>query len=256
MKRILNIFIILFVLLTNQSIYSQSSEHFFNEGITFYQNGQYEQALHSFQKILDSGYENGSVYFNMGNCYYKLNNLGKAILFYERAVKLMPNDEDIQANLDLANKLVVDEIEPMEQFFIIQILNAYYYFLPLNLQLWLTAGAYIICGIFIGLWILTRKRRARIATFRLAVVFGIVCFVFGLSLLGRYSDQKNRVEAIILKEEVTVQSAPGIQEGSVEAFVIHEGTKVRIDREEGDWLEIVLLDGKVGWVEQSVLEVI
>ena len=144
----------------------------------------------------------------------------------------------------------------MQQFFLMRFLHTYYYLLPFNNQLWLVAVTYLVFGLFISLWILARKSLVRMVSFRLAIAAGILFLVFGFSLLGRFSDQKNRVEAVILQDEITVRSAPGPQEGSVEVFALHEGTKVRIDREEGEWLEIVLLDGKVGCVERMVLEVI
>jgi len=257
MKRFVQIFLLSVLILSAvHSAYSNSNEQFFTEGNIFYQDGQYEQALQSYQKILDSGHENGAVYFNMANSNYKLNNLGQSILFYERALKLTPGDEDVQANLALANKLVVDEITHMQPFFLMRFLHAYYFLLPFNLQLWLAAGTYLVCGLFISLMILARKRLVRMVSFRLAIAAGILFIVFGFSLLGRFSDQKNKIEAVILQNEIAVRSAPGPQEGSVEVFALHEGTKVRIDREEGEWLEIVLLDGKVGWVERTVLEVI
>ena len=235
--------------------FPQEEQHLFTEGNTYYQNGQYSDALGRYSKILHMGYESGPLYYNMGNCYYKLQNIGRAILYYEKAKRLMPNDEDLKENLVLANLAVVDKIPPKSEFILFQWIHGFYHLLPKVLLAGVVAGLYVGFIGFLICWILSSKRVLRIAAFRMGVVFGIFFLVFGLSLFGRLRGDKKKVEGIILEAKVDVMSAPNEEEG-VEVFSLHEGTKVRLGPKSGEWVKITLLDGKVGWVKQKTLETI
>ncbi len=227
----------------------------FQQGVRFYQDGNYAEALQSFQRIHDSGVESGALYFNMGNCYYKLGDLGHAILFYERAQKLIPGDEDVQFNLGLVNDSIVDQIEKQQDFFLLRFWRGFLFLLHKTTLLALIGALYGITILFLILWLLARKDIIRLASRRLAVTFGVLFLVFGFTFLARLHDEKTRVEAVILADKVDVMSAP-LAQGGTEVFVLHAGTKVRLDRQRDEWVEIILPDRKVGWVKKDVLEVI
>jgi tetratricopeptide (TPR) repeat protein len=227
----------------------------FRQGNSYYQAGQYEQALESYQKILNEGYESGVLYFNMGNCCYKLSRIGQSILFFERAKKWMPADEDLKTNLALANLAVVDKIEIPPEFFFFKIIHVIVYLIPKPILLIAVIVFYFLAvGCFI-LWMLGRKGFWRSAGLRGAVAFGVPFAVLGVLLFSQIHEDKTRREAIILASKADVMSAPGEQEGT-EVFTLHEGTKVSLDRESGQWIEIVLPDRKVGWVKKDALGVI
>ena len=97
---------------------TDESTHHFQQANQYYLNEDYQHALESYQQILQSGYESAELYYNMGNVFYKLKNIPSAILYYEKALVLKPNDEDIRFNLSLANQLTTDKIEALPQFFI------------------------------------------------------------------------------------------------------------------------------------------
>lgn len=226
----------------------------FQEGNRIYQAGDYETALQSYRRILEMGHESGPLYFNMGNCHYKMQEIGRAVLFYERARKLMPGDEDVQANLALANLAVVDKIEPQAEFLLFRIGRGIIHLLPESVLVAVLVGAYLVFIGFLVLWIVARKRLPRLIGSRMSVLFGILFVVLGLCLAGQQRDASQTVEAVIMVGNVDVMSAPGGD--GVEVFTLHEGTKVRLDQESGEWVEIVLPDRKVGWVRQEVLEII
>ena len=234
---------------------AQENEQLFDQGNTYYQNGQFEEALNAYQKIINKGYESGSLYFNIGNCYYKLNDVGKTILNYERARRLIPNDEDLKANLAIAQLSVVDKIEPQKQFILFQITDKLIQLLPLGLLIGVVAGSYIMTAVFLIVWTMNRKAAVRYFTIRMVVLFGVLFLFFGLALLGQVRESGKTVEAVILVDKVDVMSAPGAQ-GGTEIFSLHEGTKVEIDQMADDWVEIILPDRKVGWVKQEVIEII
>lgn len=244
-------FIIVFLL--SGLLWADSRQHYFEQGNQYYRDGEFVKALEAYQKITDTGYENGPLYFNIGNCYYKTGEIGRAILNYERARKYIPSDEDLKANLAIAQLSVVDQIEPASDFFVIQILHAFYYILPEKLQLSLVLMGYILFTGSLVFLILSRSLRWRTAAVRLLWMSGVVFVLLLFSYAGRMLDARNSVEAVILKDKVDVMSAPTAQ-GGMEVFSLHEGTKVRLDRFSGEWVEIVLPDRKVGWVKNDVLE--
>ena len=253
-KKTIGVYCLIFLFYSG-FVYSQETTQFAITGNTHYQNSEYEKALNAYREIVDRGYESGVLYYNIGNCYYKLQNIGRAILYYERAKRLMPRDEDLKTNLALANLGVVDKISPRKEFLLFRIVRGFTHLLPKTLLIWIVTGFYLSTIGFIILWIVARNRILRRIAFRMGILLGILFLVFGLSLLGRILEEGKRVEGIILADKVDVMSSPS-DEGGMEVFSLHEGTKVRIDQKSGDWIEIVLADGKVGWVKSEVLEII
>ena len=246
---------VLFLLFPLNPSSADEMERLFTEGNTLYQEGKYREALEFYKKIIDSGYESGPAYYNMGNCYYKIQETGKAILHYERARKLIPGDEDLKANLALANLTVIDKIEARSGFLLFRIVRGLTHLLPTSILVWVVGGTYLGCILFLIVWIVSRKRFLRVVCYRAGLFFGILFLVFGLSLIHQLHEEHQRIEGIILTDKVDVMSAPSVDEG-MEVFSLHEGTKVRIDQRSRDWVEIILADGKVGWVKQDVLEII
>jgi len=231
---------------------ADSNETLFLEGNKYYQNGQYEEALGSYQRILDAGFESGPLYFNMGNCCYKLSRVGPSILFYERAKKRIPSDKDLAANLAMANLAVVDKIEPLPEFILSKIIRITVHAIPGRILTGLVTACYLLSAGFLILWMLGRKGGLRRAGLRGAAVFGALFAVFGILLFGQTRGDAARREAVILAAKADVMSGPG-EQGGTEVFSLHEGTKVRLDRESGEWIEIILPDRKVGWVKKDAL---
>jgi len=246
---------IIFLLFHMNYSFAGEKEHLFTEGNKFYQEGKYLEALNAYKKILEMGYESGSLYYNIGNCYYKIHDVGRAILYYERARKLIPDDEDLKANLKLANLSVVDKINPRPQFILFRIVDAFLYILPKSVLIWGVIGLYLIFMATFVLWVISRKRMVKLVTLRMIAFWGVLLIVFGLSVIGRLEEEKKKIYGIILVQKVNVMSAPSQEEG-VEVFSLHEGTKVQVDKKSDGWVEIVLADGKVGWVKRDVLEII
>ncbi len=225
----------------------------FRQGNALYQAGQFDSALAAYGQVLGQGFENGPLYFNMGNCAYKLGRTGTAVLYYEKARRFMPSDEDLKANLLMANLRVVDKVEARSEFLPLRLFRIVVRGLPAPVWALMTIGFFGLAIAGAVLFLLSRRRFLAVNGYRGAVMFGILFVVAGLLWLGRVLSDRSTVEAVILAAKVDVMSAPGGQD-SVESFSLHEGTKVRLDRESGDWVEIVLPDGKVGWVMKSSLE--
>ena len=228
---------------------------FFEEGNRQYQNGNYDAALNSYLQIYESGFESGALHYNIGNCYFKQGDLGRSILFYERSLALNPRDDDARANLELARSLTADEITPLPGFWFLKVVRWWVHALPGSLLVAIVGLSYLVGTAALVAIMLSRRRLVEMWGRGVAIVCGVLVLVFGINLFSIELGLGEPVEAIVLAEEVSVQSAPS-DDLALQVFTIHEGTKTRIDQQTGEWAEIVLADGKVGWVRVEVLEII
>ena len=228
---------------------------FYQEGNRLYQEGDFEGALASYLRLVEAGFESGEVYYNIGNTYFKLGDVAPSILYYERARRLLPGDEDVQANLDLARSLTVDEIEPLPRFWLFSAMQWWVGLLPRTLLIAVVAASYLVGTGVVLLLILKRGAQVAVWGRRIALVSGVVFFLFGLNLAVRELELGQAQEAVVLQLQVDVLSAP-LDDETLTIFTVHEGTKVRIDRLSEEWAEVALEDGRVGWVPVGVLETI
>jgi hypothetical protein len=231
---------------------AQDPQQVFEQASQLYQQGKFAEAGEAYESLVNNGYASGVLYYNLGNAYYKVGNIAKAVLFYERALKLMPNDEDLRYNLQLANSVIIDKIEPAPRLFIWQYWDGMKQMLSLHGLTWL---AYLVFVLTIGAWaglILARTYRFR----RIALIAGSVSgLVFALVLVvffGRLSDLGSKDSAVVTAQITTVKNSPDPK--SSDAFVLHAGVKVQITDQLSDWVKIRLADGKVGWMERSAAE--
>mgnify|MGYP001212312391 CR=1 FL=1 len=237
--------------LTTPTTFAQ--EAFFDEGNQRYQEGDFRGALDRYVQILDQGLESGELYYNVGNAYFKLGELGPAILYYERARRLMPADDDLAANLELARSLTADAITPLPEFWLFRIIGWGVDLLPRSALLWVVALAYLAA--MSGLTGMVLRRATPVAAWgkRIAVGGAAITVLLGINLVARELSLGAAEEAVVMSVEAEVQSAPS-EDTTLQIFTVHEGTKVRIDRRSDDWVEIVLEDGKVGWTRADHLE--
>jgi len=228
---------------------------FYQEGNRLYQDGDFEGALSSYLRVVEAGQESGEVFYNIGNSYFKIGELARAILNYERARRLLPGDEDVRANLGLARSLTVDEIEPLPRFWVLDAWSWWVGLLPRSFLIGVVALAYFTGTT--GVILLLMKRGKSLARWGGRVVFGAssVLLIFGLNLAIRELEIGQAEEAVVMAPQVAVRSAP-VDDEALTIFTVHEGTKVRVDRRAETWAEVVLEDGKVGWVRVEVLETI
>jgi len=225
---------------------SPTMESHLRAGVLEYQNNNFVGALDNFLLAESAGLSNPDLYFNIGNAYFKQQLLPEAILYYERANKLKPEDKDILHNLAIAQAQTRDKIEVMPDFIVstwIKKLSR-----AVDTDSWAVFSLIFLaaCFLFFILFFFAYNVRLRKFSFFLAVsfiVFTITCFIFAA---GQKKEMLDHSEAIIFPAVVTVKSAPN-QDGK-DLFILHEGTKVIILEELRNWQRIQLLDGKEGWV--------
>ena len=173
----------------------------------------------------------------------------------QRARRLLPGDEDVKVNLDLARSLTVDEIEPLPRFWLFSVLDWWVGLLPRTLLIAVVAASYLVGTGVVLLLILKRGAPVAVWGKRIASASGVVFLLFGLNLAVRELELGQTQEAVVLQPQVDVLSAP-LDDETLTIFTVHEGTKVRIDRLSEEWAEVALEDGRVGWVPVGVLETI
>jgi tetratricopeptide (TPR) repeat protein len=227
----------------------------FEHGNQLYQQGDYAGAVEAYKAVLTAGYDGAALHYNLGNAYFKSGDLGHAILEWERALDRAPGDADALANLELARSMTADAVEPRPRFWLFAVVSWWVDLVPHGVLVWLVGSAWLVFVGGVVTRVLARREQVRRYAKRLAGVGAVVVVLFGINLVVRELHIGRPERGVILANEVSVQSAPS-DEDDLTLFQIHEGTRVRIDHRTGSWAEIVLEDGKVGWVPSDVMEVI
>ena len=220
-----------------------------------YQENDFASAIQQYEAILDDGQESAAIYYNLGNSYYKSENIAKSILNYERALLLNPSDGDTRFNLELAKSKTIDKVTPASEVFIVTWIRSL-----TNLMseaAWAKLGIVSFILILAGfiLYLFGNKLVLRKIGFIGAIVFVIVCICANLFADAQKEKLVVRTGAIVMSPTVTVRSTPN--ESGTELFVLHEGTKIFVeDNAMKGWKEIRLEDGNKGWVPTESIEVI
>ncbi len=224
----------------------------FKTGNRAYNQGLYDSALNVYGQILNQNQESAALYYNCANAYFKNNQLASAILYYEKAKKLSPNDEDIAYNLNIANSMIVDKIEKVPELFYKNWWNYFYNMFSADLWTYISIASWFILIFLVGLFILSKTRKTKKMAFYLGLLFlfGSVA-TFGLASQKYYYTQSQQ-EAIIFTPTITVKSSPTLN--SVDLFVIHEGTKIQVLDQVDDWVKIKIQDGSIGWLPDEAIQ--
>jgi len=217
----------------------------------FYAAGSYDSALTYYTKIIDAGTKHGAVYFNMGNCYYRLSMPGPARLYYEKAAALMPNDADIEANIKFIKSIIVDRSadDQIEPDFLTTVIYSIHTMLPLNVQLIVSCALLFVLALLCSA-ILLKKGLARLWLAYGAVLCALLIAVVGVSAGYKIYAAENVQYAIIMAPSVDAKNQPS---GAQTLFTAHEGTKLRVRNTVGEWSLVHLPNGASGWVQTSAL---
>jgi tetratricopeptide (TPR) repeat protein len=222
------------------------------EANVLYSKGQYEQAAVKYQSVVDAGYSSADLFFNLGNAYYKTKNIKSAILNYERAKLLSPGNKDIAYNLDMARSLTVDKIEPMPELFLVAWAKWVRNLVSADTWAILSIITFVFALASFLLYLLASIMSLKKLGFWLGVVFitfSINAYIMGAQL---HSSLVNHKTAIVFNPSVTLKSSPS--ETGTNLFVLHEGAKVEILDQVGEWREIRIADGNRGWLKESDIE--
>lgn len=217
-----------------------------------YQKGNYQQAIKDYEEILKNGVS-ADIYYNLGNAYYRTDNITKAVLAYERAHLLSPGDEDINFNLQFARGKTIDKITPAGEMFFVTWYKSLVNFTSVDNWAKLGILSIIVALVLVLVYLFAPQMVLR----KVGFFGGILLFVvFLLSNLFAYQQKQllvNRTGAIVVAPTVNVKKTPAMQ--SADLFVIHEGTRVDItDKSMKGWRGVKTADGREGWIETHQIE--
>lgn len=250
MKRILTI---TFILLSS-ILYSQAPSALFDKGVDDYYAEKYAEAAVSFQQLYDMGYKNFDVCYNLGNSYFKINDYPSSILYLERAKRIEPNNKDVLHNIEIANNHIVDKIEVIPEMFYEKWWNNIQSIFSVSVWCTVNIILFAMSVIFIALMFIFNGLKTRKTMLITAIIsFMMFLFTFVVSSSINRELTKND-EAIVFTSTVTAKGSPAIN--SVDLFVIHKGTKVTITDNIGEWVEIRLGNGKIGWIPYTDVTII
>lgn len=217
-----------------------------------YSQGEYLQAVDLYEQLLEEKGVAPELYYNLGNAYFKANEVGLAILNYERALRLDPRFEDARYNLELAQTKVIDNITPAEVFFVKRWVQGLVNHYTSNQWFYISWTLFILSLIGCLCFVFAKSRSLRKTAFVLAIVFISFCVLSLLFAGTRKTQFVSHKDAVVMTGIITVKSSP--DRSGTDLFELHEGTKVGIKSSLGDWVEIVIGDGRIGWAEKKHME--
>lgn len=219
-----------------------------------YQEGHYEPALEMYNAILLRGYESADLYYNMGNAAFRSNSIGHAVLYYEKALKLEPGHEDALNNLEFVSRYRLDTFEQVPELFLRTWVRAFVQMFPEHI--WSILALIFFLLILSGLLMYLFSTRINLKkTGFVSGLAALLLFVITFSAaVSRHRAIVNPDTGIILAPSVVVRSSPS--ESGTELFILHEGTKIRVNESVSGWQNIRVVDGREGWIKEEDFDTI
>ena len=256
MKSIYRYFVLLLLpfLLTGPAFSQEERVIKFNKGAEYYTASNYKDALKEWLDIYNTGYRSAALCYNIGNANFKLNEIPGAILFYERALLMKPGDNNINYNLQISRSLVKDKFKEIPRLFFVRWFDYLALQFPSNVWAILSILFFVLCLVLLSVYIYSSGFRTKVLGFWAAVLFIVISgssLAFSVRNKSLVYDSR---EAVIFAPSVNGKSSP--DSSGTDLFVLHEGSKVTIEDNLGEWYEIKLSDGNKGWVPSNCLEII
>ena len=249
MRKVIFILLSFFIIGTTFAFDANAS---FNKANEAYAQEMYAEAIELYEQILIVGYESAELYFNLGNAYFKQNEIPSAILNYEKAKKLKPNDDDIDFNLNVANTKIVDKIEPVPEFFLRQWWRGIYNLFSADAWAKISVGCMILFFVLFGFYLFSKLMMIRKTAFYAGIIVLFFTLFTFIVAYQKYHLLTAQQESVIFTPTITIKSSPN--PNSVDLFVLHEGSKVKIIEHVGEWSEIKIANGSVGWLPTEALK--
>jgi len=237
------------------SVFCGEEDHarsLFYRGNTSYSKGDFKEAVLNYEKALDSGFESGPLYYNLGNAYFKDGLLGRAVLNYLRAKRLLANDADLNSNLEYAHSLIKDgTVRPERGFFTRLFFKLADAFSLDAITLFTSATYFVLSLVFI--LIIFIKRIRRISAY-IALLVSALLIVFSSVFYTQFSKTLIKKSGVIMADGTNARFEP-LDEATT-FFTLNEGECVNIVTPKDNWLKIKRPDGKQGWIEKEYIEIL
>jgi len=234
------------------SIFGSEVDELMNQGNQFYQEKNYAGAIEKYNEVTLMGFESTPLYYNLGNAHYRNGQIGYAILNYEKGLKLDPDDENLNYNLKIVKARTVDKIKEVPQLFIVDwwvsLITAF------STTWWsiILLLFYLILLASIAIYLVSRNGKIQRFSFFSGSVGFIGLILAVILLISNVRRETSTDYAILTASTIAAKQSPN--ESSNDLFVIHVGLKVAVEDQFGEWIEIKLSDGKVGWLPKEALE--
>ncbi len=222
-------------------------ENIFSQANELYNKGSYIEAINNYKEIIKNDFHSAELYYNLGNAYYRLDSIASSVYYYEKALQLNPNDREIIDNLELINKTLVDEIDPITIPLIESILNSIsniFYF-----ETWGYISiffSFLIVALFLSYYFANSSRVKRL-TFVLLCISSIFMLVSLINGNKGYNNYINNEYAVIYSYETDLKTEPNYRSETL--FMLHEGTKIQVLENYNNWIKIRLVNGQVGYIQ-------
>ena len=251
MKKLFTL-LLLFTLSSQLIAQKKDALTLFHEANIAYQKQEYSKSISLYEDLIKNGNLSAEVYFNLGNSYFKEGNVPKAIINYERAKKLAPDDEDVAFNLKIASLKVVDRIDNVPEVFYKRWIRNVATVLPANT--WSIVFVMLIWLVFLtaGLYVISTRSAMKKISFISCIVLSIFAVTTYMMSARSYSISNVEEQAIIISSSVYVKSSP--DEKGNDLFILHEGTKVEVLEPFEGWKKIRIANGTIGWLKLNEIE--
>jgi len=222
-------------------------ENTFSQANELYNKGSYIEAINNYKEIIKNDFHSAELYYNLGNAYYRLDSIASSVYYYEKALQLNPNDRETIDNLELINKTLVDEIDPITTPLIESILNSIsniFYF-----ETWGYISiffSFLIVALFLSYYFANSSRVKRL-TFVLLCISSIFMLVSLINGNKGYNNYINNEYAVIYSYETDLKTEPNYRSETL--FMLHEGTKIQVLENYNNWIKIRLVNGQVGYIQ-------
>lgn len=244
--------ILIVFLLFSLSLKASEQNFLFDSANAAYARSDFEGAIKKYEELLAGNKVSAELYYNLGNAHYKVGHLGLAILNYERAKKLSPEDEDIAANIKFANQKTEDKIEAAPKLFLAEWKSSIVELM--DESSWSIVCICMIClGLFfIALYISLSGKVVRQLSFYTGSILLILSTATFFLARHKYHLETFSNDAVITSPSVTVTGSPS--DKGTRLFILHEGTKVEVLEESDGWSEIKIINGNTGWIKDTQIE--
>lgn len=250
MRRFICFVITIFVMITVASCLAKSQnskwEEVFFKANQAYKEGHFRKAIDGYNRLIQSGHENGHIYYNLGNAYSRLDEIGRAILNYERARLFIPRDPDLRFNLHYVRDKVQDAIPETQS----SITTAFFWLRSLSLDEVLFS--FVVLNFFFWTILFIRLFLRTEWTYYLFVILLVFWVITGLSFGLKWYQVETDNRVVVLDKEVSILAGPDMKDTVL--FKLHEGDMVHHERSEDGWYLISLPDGKRGWINAKAVE--
>lgn len=231
-----------------------TNDQLWDRANTAYINADYHTAAESYEQILAQGLSSVKLYYNLANTYFKGDHLGRAILFYHRALRLAPGNADIRYNLSVAEALTKDNIESIPEFFLVGWLRDVRHMMGCTAWSLFSLAALACAMALFLLYLLSPHLSLRKTGFYGTLSAALLFMLTTWFALGERHEMLDQTQAVVMSASTAVKSSP--DKSATDLFILHEGTVVEIVSQLDGWCEVVIADGKKGWTECKKTEII